>query len=190
MNKKQLRENIRSKLALVSKNDFDEQCVQIADHLFTTYEWKVAKTIAITISHSNEIKTSNIIERAWQEGKKVAIPKCNPKRNSMTFRYFGEYSQLEKVYFGLLEPIVEKTTVANADEIDLIIVPGLVFDERGYRIGYGGGYYDRYLQSYKGSTASLLLPLQMYHSIPTDEYDIPVQLLILPNGVHSINDRN
>ena len=101
----------------------------------------------------------------------------------MTFYYIQHLNQLESSYYELLEPIVSKTKEARSEELDYMIVPGVAFDERGYRIGYGGGYYDRYLQTYTGATVSLLLPNQLFKQLPNDEYDIPVDTLILPDGM-------
>lgn len=188
MSKRQIREHVKNQLALVSQPDFDDKCQKMAEQLFQLSLWKEAKTIAITISNAREIHTANIIEEAWKSNKKVAIPKCNPSDHSMSFRYFDSYKQLESVYYGLLEPKVECTEVASKESLDLIIVPGIAFDERGYRIGYGGGYYDRYLMDYSGPTISMLLTEQMVPSVPSDAFDIPVQYLITPNGVQLIHE--
>ncbi|WP_042345954.1 5-formyltetrahydrofolate cyclo-ligase [Bacillus massiliigorillae] len=188
MNKKAIQEEARAKLASMTQEDFDQKCRAIENHLFQLDIWKQARTIGLTISNSREIHTKNIIEKAWKEGKKVAIPKCNPSDRSMMFRFFNDFSQLESVYYDLLEPIMEETVEAGTDDLELMIVPGVVFDERGFRIGYGGGYYDRYLEAFKGPTVSLLLPTQLVSEIPRNQYDIPVQTLILPSGVHKVYD--
>lgn len=183
MDKHQLRILIKDRLKGISIKDFENHCNRIHEHLFSASEWVQADTIAITISTDLEIQTSAIIEKAWKENKKVAVPKCNPKDRSMIFRYIQDFSQLETVYYHLQEPIQETTEEAQKTELDLIIVPGLVFDEQGFRIGFGGGYYDRYLQDFKGNTISLLMKEQLCKQVPREEYDIPVRTLILPNGV-------
>ena len=106
----------------------------------------------------------------------------------MTFRFLTDFGQLEKVYNDLHEPIEDETEVALKNELDLIIVPGIAYDRLGYRIGFGGGYYDRFLQNYNGTTISLLLQEQLYDQLPHESFDQPVQRLILPNGVFSIYD--
>lgn len=88
--------------------------------------------------------------------------------------------QLVKTSFGLLEPEGE-LTVVDRSQIDLIHVPGLVFTTEDYRIGYGGGYYDRYLIGYKGHTISTLYPFQIQEFIP-DDHDIPVQEVLMYEG--------
>ena len=80
------------------------------------------------------------------------IPKCLPKDRKMDFRDLERFDQLESVYSGLLEPIESKTNLVEPNEIDLLIVPGMAFEKEGFRMGVGGGYYDRFLQSFKGNT--------------------------------------
>ena len=92
-----------------------------------------------------EIPTFHIIEQAWHEGKEVAVPKCNPENKAMEFKKITSFEQLESVYSGLLEPVAETVKVRDQHDLDLLIVPGLAFTKDGYRLGFGGGYYDRFL---------------------------------------------
>ncbi|WP_019242565.1 MULTISPECIES: 5-formyltetrahydrofolate cyclo-ligase [Bacillus] len=187
MDKKQLRDEVRNRLKQIPKQQFKQQCQAISHRLFKTEEWVNAQTVAITISNELEIDTTSIIEQAWLEGKKVAVPKCKSSDKTMTFRYIESFEQLETVYYQLQEPIVEQTEEALQSPFDVMIVPGVVYDKSGYRIGFGGGYYDRYLENYKGLTISLLLEEQLYQNIPHNQLDVPVCLLILPNGVIETN---
>jgi 5-formyltetrahydrofolate cyclo-ligase len=79
---------------------------------------------------------------------------------------------------GLFEPITDETLSVKKNEIDLQIVPGLVFSDEGYRIGFGGGYYDRYMSDYNGATLSLAFVTQTSHKIPVEGHDIPVSKII------------
>lgn len=187
MDKKEIRAMVRKELASIPQTEFEQACEQIAERLFQTEEWERAYSIAITIANEREVHTKHIIEKAWKEGKKVAVPKCRPSDRSMVFRMITDFNQLESVYCGLLEPKTDATEAAG--DFDMMIVPGVAFDLDGYRIGYGGGYYDRYLQGFEGPTISLLLAEQLISAIPRDEYDIPVNILILPNGVYRIDGR-
>lgn len=188
MDKKKFRNETRKKLAILSKEEFDKRCQLIYNRLYQSEEWIQSDCIAITISKDLEISTIPIIEQAWIEGKRVAVPKCHPHDKTMTFRFLFDFSQLEKVYNDLQEPIEAITEVALKEELDLIIVPGIAYDRLGYRIGFGGGYYDRFLQNYSGKTISLLFEEQFYNQLPYESFDLPVQKLILPNGEFSIYD--
>ncbi|SHF61112.1 5-formyltetrahydrofolate cyclo-ligase [Ornithinibacillus halophilus] len=140
--------------------------------------WKQANTIGITISKGFEWETKTIIEQGWAAGKTIAVPKCLPESKEMQFYSFTDYSELEVVYYNLLEPKPESNKEINSNEIDLLIVPGLLFDKKGYRIGFGGGYYDRYLVNYPNVTISLAFHEQLLDSIPTEPFDIPVQYIV------------
>ena len=96
----------------------------------------------------------------------------------MDFRILTSFDELETVYIDLLEPIVEQTESIGKEQIDLLIVPGVVFSNDGYRIGFGGGYYDRYMTDYKGATISLAFHSQVNHEVPIEAHDIPVQKII------------
>ncbi|MGX7419634.1 5-formyltetrahydrofolate cyclo-ligase [Carnobacterium gallinarum] len=138
--------------------------------------WLEADTVAITLSQSIEINTQPIIEAAWRSGKQVVVPRTGPK-SQMEFVPYTKETSLERTKFGLLEPI-KGIPPLSKKEIDLILVPGVGFKRDGYRIGFGGGYYDRYLADYLGRTIALALPQQMTENWQTHELDVPVQLLL------------
>ena len=96
----------------------------------------------------------------------------------MDFRKLERFDQLESVYSGLLEPIESKTNLVEPSDIDLLIVPGIAFDSEGFRMGFGGGYYDRFLQSFKGNTVSLAFREQIVSNLPKEDHDIPVEKII------------
>lgn len=179
MNDKDLvRNQVKDSLSRLSKPLYEDFSFKIAERLFEDEDFKKAKVIGITISKQPEVDTYQIISKAWELGKQVAVPKCHPKEKRLTFKTLMEFSQLESVYYGLLEPIDALTTEISADQIDLLIVPGLAFTMEGYRLGYGGGYYDRYLLNFFGKTLSLAFKEQIIPQLPVEEHDIPVAKII------------
>lgn len=140
--------------------------------------YQEAKIIATYLSFPHEFQTQELIEQALRDGKKVLIPKTYPK-GRMDFVVYNP-QQLVKTSFGLLEP-QGNLEVMDASQIDLIHVPGLVFTTEGYRIGYGGGYYDRYLEQFSGHTLSAVYPCQIQGFIP-EKHDIPVQEVLIDEG--------
>lgn len=166
------------RLNSMDKEEYREKSERIASHFFSHPAWKKAEVIGMTISRPPEVDTYKIIEKAWQEGKRIAVPKCLPSTREMEFRYLTDFSQLEKVYYGLLEPIVERTELVEPDGIHLLVVPGLAYSPDGYRLGFGGGYYDRFLTGYKGETVSLAFSSQIVKELPTEEHDMPIGLII------------
>ena len=137
--------------------------------------YQETNTIATYLSFPHEFQTQGLIEQALKDGKKVLIPKTYPK-GRMDFVVYNP-QQLVKTSFGLLEPQGD-LEVVDASQIDLIHVPGLAFTREGYRIGYGGGYYDRYLKHFTGHTLSTVYPCQIRDFIPED-HDIPVQEVLI-----------
>ena len=184
--KNSLRQQMKDRLSKLSKPLYQDYSYKIAKRLFEDDDWINAKTIGITISKQPEVDTYQIIQKAWELGKQVAVPKCLPEEKKLSFRIITEFSQLESVFYGLLEPIVDVTTAVVPEQIDLLIVPGLVYIKDGYRLGFGGGYYDRFLQSYKGITLSLAFDCQVASSIPIEKHDKPVSKIITNGEVIQI----
>ncbi len=180
--KQKVRKTIKTSLEQLSEEKRVKYTNQISAQLFELVEWKQAKVIGITIAIPPEIPTVHMIEQAWREGKEVVIPKCNPENKTMQFKKITTFEQLESVYSGLLEP-VESTLEINADEIDLLIVPGLAFTKEGYRLGFGGGYYDRFMSKYNGSTIALAYECQLIDELPIELHDLPVQLVVTNHQV-------
>lgn len=182
--KKELRTVVKNKLKEMGAIEHKSKSEKIQEHLSSTSLWKEVSTIAITISRGNEVDTYQIIKKAWTEGKKVVVPKTYPKKKEMVFFQITSFDELENTYFQLKEP---KETVCfpyRREDIELIIVPGVAFDRKGNRLGYGGGYYDRYLDHYKGNTCALAFEEQLVSEIPLESYDVPVQMIVTENQVY------
>ncbi|MEN1934778.1 5-formyltetrahydrofolate cyclo-ligase [Paenibacillus sp. 102] len=176
--KVRLRKKIVGQMNSLPKEQHKTLSEQIVFSLYEQKEWKDAQLIGITLSMENEVNTYVIIEQAWREGKKVVVPKCNRETRTMTFRQITNFDQLETVYMSLREPIPALTVEVEANEIELLFVPGVAYTRRGERIGYGGGYYDRYLAEYEGKTLSLAFDFQIVSYIPTEPFDQNVQKII------------
>ena len=147
---------------------------QFLNHPF----YQEAKVIATYLSFPHEFQTQGLIDQALKGGKKVLIPKTYPK-GRMEFVVYNP-QQLAKTSFGLLEPQGD-LEVVEPSQIDLIHVPGLAFTTEGYRIGYGGGYYDRYLEHFTGHTLSTVYPCQI-QEFNLENHDIPVQEVLIDEG--------
>lgn len=181
--KHSLREMMKKSLSELSKPLYEDYSYKIASKLFKDEDWKQANVIGITISKRPEVDTYQIIRKAWELGKQVVVPKCYPKEKKLVFRTLKEFSQLESVFYGLLEPIEEQTPKVDSNEIDLLIVPGLAYTRGGLRVGFGGGYYDRFLTTYSGKTLSLAFSNQMVDQFQAEAHDLPVSKIITNNEV-------
>nr|WP_285853540.1 5-formyltetrahydrofolate cyclo-ligase [Bacillus safensis] len=181
--KKELRLQTLAKLDQMSDEEFEQSIALLHEHLFQLPAWKQANTVALTMSRGKEVPTMPLIEKAWQEGKTVCVPTCFPETKEMTFYEYTPKTKMISRYFGLLEPDPLESAAIHKKTIDLIIVPGVCFDRQGYRIGYGGGYYDRYLADYHGETLALCLTVQQTEQIPAETHDIPVSIIVSEKGI-------
>jgi len=173
--KKALRKQVLQELKALSKEEKQNINEWLTDQLLQHPFYKEAKTIATYLSFPHEFQTAKLIEQAQKDGKTILIPKTYPQ-GKMDFVLY-EPEKLEKNSFGLLEPQGE-ATILEPSQIDLIHVPGLAFNTSGYRVGYGGGYYDRYLEHFPGHTISTLYPCQIQDFQP-DSHDIPVEEVLI-----------
>lgn len=154
------------------KTQADEELTQ---RLLGLPAFQEAKTLATYLSFDHEVSTAGLIQAALQFGKRVCVPRTYPHGRMEFVEYDPDI--LEKTRFGLLEPN-EKGKLVDQSEIDLIHVPGLVFQSTGYRIGYGGGYYDRYLADFAGKTVSTIYSIQQKEFQP-DAFDQAVQEVLV-----------
>lgn len=175
--KDQLRKNMISELKTFTTFPEKKQAVekQIVQELFASSLWNQATSVGITNSMAYEFDTLPIIAQAFQMGKKVATPKTF-SQGAMDFYQISQREEWVETSFGVKEPKSQIQLLPN--QIDLLIVPGVVFSTTGYRIGFGGGYYDRYLNRYQGATCSLVFPFQLKEGWEKDDFDQPVEKII------------
>ena len=176
--KLELRKQVLHEMKAISQEQKPAIDQALTERLLHHPFYQEAKVIATYLSFPHEFQTQKLIEQVLKDGKKVLIPKTYPKRR-MEFVVYNP-QQLVKTSFGLLEPQGE-LEVVEASQIDLIHVPGLTFTMQGYRIGYGGGYYDRYLEQFSGHTLSTVYPCQIQDFI-SENHDIPVQEVLIDEG--------
>ena len=176
--KAELRKKILQEMKAIPREQKQAMDQALTDQFLKHPFYQEAKVIATYLSFPHEFQTQELIEQALKDGKRVLIPKTYPK-GRMDFVVYDP-QQLVKTSFGLLEP-QGNLEVVDASQIDLIHVPGLAFTTEGYRIGYGGGYYDRYLEHFPGHTLSTIYPCQIQDFIP-ENHDIPVQEVLIDEG--------
>jgi len=185
MEKDAFRKQQIARLSQLSATERAQQNLDLQRQLVATTAWQQASVIATTISSEIEVATQPIIELALAAGKQVVIPKTLPHRQ-MAFMPYTPESQLERTKFGIFEPTAGPTFLKTA--IDLILVPGLGYSRAELaRIGFGGGYYDRYLADYQGIKLTLAFREMAFAQAewPVDAYDILLdQLLVAKDGVH------
>ncbi|MDO4865120.1 MAG: 5-formyltetrahydrofolate cyclo-ligase [Clostridia bacterium] len=176
MDKKALRREIGAKKRALSLEEIETRSTMLADRLYATEQYRNAKSLYAYLSFNQEVRTNPIIERAWADGKRVAVPKVIG--DEMVFIWIDSFDNLApQGAFNINEPITDGP-VAD-DETALVLMPGLAFDPEGHRVGYGGGYYDRYLAKEPGHPlVALCYDFQLYDHLEVEDYDVPVDLVI------------
>lgn len=175
MDKKELRACIRDQKRAMSEQQIESLSAALAEKFFETKQYKDAAAIYGYLPYNQEVHTVPILERAVQDGKTVAVPKVIDDR--MIFVVMDDLTKVEKGYAGIPEPI-ENGPEAN-DPNALVLMPGLAFDPQGHRIGYGGGFYDRFLEKEPDHpTVALCYAFQVFPELETQEHDIPVDLVL------------
>lgn len=176
MTKKVLRQKTLEKMKQLTINQKAQADAWLFEQLIRHPKYQRAEKIGLVLSMPHEVTTDSIIMHALNEGKAVFVPTTDYDNKTMSFQQFTDFNQLATDDRGI-RYIKENTPIQN--ELDLVIVPGVVFNRDGYRIGYGGGYFDRYLSRYQPHTLSLIYPLQINDSIPVEVHDYPVDELII-----------
>lgn len=190
IDKKELRRSMIRELAEIDDRQRQAISENMQEVLFKSDIWKGAKTIGIYLSFKTEWDTRNIVKRAFKEGKAVALPKTIPGPRRLDFYKIDNLSQTEKIKSGqfyIEEPILGEAVYLDKNDIDLLLVPGLVFSKDGYRIGFGGGYYDRFLTDFINRTVSLASEHQIKELLPIEDHDIPVDYIVSENKLIRIH---
>lgn len=175
MDKTALRKEIREKKRAMTAQQIESASWDLAQQFFATSYYREAKTLYGYLPYNQEVRTEPILLQALKDGKKVAVPKVYG--DTMRFIYLEDLSGIEKGYAGIPEPIADGPIAQ--DETALVLMPGLAFDEEGHRIGYGGGFYDKFLFAEPTHpTVALCYDFQMLPKLETEEFDVPVDLVL------------
>lgn len=142
------------------------------------YQYKNAKILLTFVSTAIEVDTRTLITEALTEGKQVAVPRCVDGAREMEFYLIRSLDDLEPRTFGVLEPVPERCEMLRGFAGSICIVPGLAFDHAGYRLGYGKGYYDRFLSAYPKAKIGIVYSCCMTHRLIHGKFDVPVDLLV------------
>lgn len=175
MDKKELRRTIRERKRSMTEEEIVSRSQMLGLLFIQSEAYKNAKTIYGYLPYNQEVRTVPMLEKALRDGKRVAVPKCYG--DEMKFIFMDDLSKVEKGYANIPEPIADGP-VAD-DETALVLMPGLAFDPQGHRVGYGGGFYDKFLSKEPNHpTLALCYEFQMLPSLETEAHDIPVDYVL------------
>lgn len=175
MDKKELRASIRARKRAMTEEEIVSRSEALTRLFLNCDAYKNAKTIYGYLPYNQEVRTVPMLEQAQRDGKRVAVPKCYG--SEMKFIYLDDLTKVEKGYANIPEPI-EDGPIAD-DETALVLMPGMAFDPQGHRIGYGGGFYDKFLAAEPNHpTLALCYEFQLLPVLETEEHDIPVDTVL------------
>jgi len=175
MDKKELRRQIREQKRAMTEEQIVTASQRLGELFLACEQYKAAKTIYGYLPYNQEVRTVPMLEQAMRDGKRVAVPKCYG--DEMRFIYMDDLSKVEKGYANIPEPIADEP-VAD-DKTALVLMPGMAFTKDGKRMGYGGGFYDKFLAAEPNHpTVALCYDFQMVEDLPTEDYDIPVDCVL------------
>lgn len=182
--KKILRKEIIKKRDNIDITEKEKMDKDILIRFFESKYYVDAEKIFIYISYGSEINTRKIISKALKEKKRIYVPRTEFKTRVMDAVEITSFDNLVESSYGILEPSIEKPYI-NPNELDLIVVPGVAFDRRGGRVGYGAGFYDRYFKKINKENTKGIIKLALAYEfqvidkeVPMSEQDVPVDYII------------
>lgn len=175
MDKKALRKAIGEQKRAMTDAQIEKTSQALGEQFFAHPAYQNAKSIFGYLPYNQEVRTTAMLARAQKDGKRVAVPKIID--DTMIFIWLDDLSRVERGYCNIPEPIDNGPEAT--DETALVLMPGLAFDREGHRCGYGGGFYDKYLQQHpQHPTLALCYGFQMLDHLETDDHDIPVDYVL------------
>jgi 5-formyltetrahydrofolate cyclo-ligase len=161
-------------------SEITERSKRVQEFVMNSIEFKSAKVVCAYYAFGSEVKTDLIIDRAQALRKKVALPSV--EGDSLTFYELSSAKHLVKGRFGIMEPL----PYGLVDRIDLLLVPGIAFDKNGYRLGYGKGFYDKFLTKKRIASIGLSFSFQLLESLPKGSHDSKLNAIATEEGIHFI----
>ena len=170
---------LRSELSEEEKQKLDRQ---ICENTQSLASFRYAETVLMYAPTKGEINVMPIAEYALSCGKRIAFPRSNAENHTMDFKYVESLDSLVPGEFGIFEPSEDMPSVIDFSH-SICIVPGLVFDKMGYRVGYGKGFYDRFFSNYRETKLGLIYSDFILDSVPRGRFDRRVDILVSERGV-------
>lgn len=188
--KKNLRAQYRQYRERMNSEKKSQMDASVLSRFLSLREYERVQTVFTYVSKSIEVDTDALIRSVLRTGKTVAVPLCLPDTLGMKFYEIRSLKELAEGTYGVLEPDPAVSRPVDLYENSLCVVPGLSFDSQGYRLGYGKGYYDRFLANYGGITVGLCYTGCMKWELPHGYYDKPVDILITEKYIRRISGGN
>ena len=182
--KNEIRDKFRARRLELDPALKAEMDAKICESFISSATYRYAAVLLLYAPKYDEVNVLPIAEKALADRKKVAFPRCLDDTHDMNFHFVESLDQLEKGTFGILEPpeslpVYDRNSTATA----ACVVPALVYDKKGFRLGYGKGYYDRYLGSFTGSKVGLIYSSFIIDDVPRGRFDLSVDFMVTERGI-------
>ena len=191
-NKEKLRKNWMNKRKKVEKNSGTKKSKKIINNIISLKEIKKSKNIMVYISYRSEVATDKLINLLLNKNKRIFAPYCIKNEKRMEIVEIKDPGQdLEKGAYGIKEPAKNiRSNNENPKNLDLVIVPAVAFSKDGFRVGYGGGYYDRFLARLRNDTISIGINYEemLFNTVPKEDHDLAVDMVITDKKILRINN--
>lgn len=184
--KQDLRERSKERRKSMDQGEKKVLDMAVAENVRRLKEYRPAKTLLVYMSTPIEVDTIQIIKNAWADGKKVAVPRCIPDTRNMEFHYIENLDCLSVGSFSVMEPDPSLPIVTDFSGC-LMIVPGMHFDMKGYRLGYGKGYYDRYMVKFTGVSAGICYSGELKPFLYHGRFDRHVDVVVTDKRIKTCN---
>lgn len=179
--KKELRKTLREKRKNMDKKLQKDEFIR--ENLICSDLYLDAKQVLFYACLDDEINIDECIADALLLGKKAALPVCIDEQGNMEFYYINSLSDLKIGFFGVREPDTEKCEKVTDFSDSVCIVPAIAYDKNGYRLGYGKGYYDRFLKNNSLISVGVCYNELIEDNLPQDEYDVSVNYIVTQSGL-------
>lgn len=187
--KNEIRARYKEKRASLAPEQKRARDAKVCSLLLQLATFRFADTLLLYSPRADEIDINPIIDRALELGKRVALPRCEAEQRGMTYHFIDSREQLRPGAFGILEPppTLPCYHPLKDNHAAVCVVPALVFDRNGFRLGYGKGYYDRYLPAFKGTKVGIIYQDFILPRVPRGRYDLAVDVMVTDKGVTTLS---
>ena len=182
-----IRETYGARRRAIAADEKAKRDAKICSSASSLVSFRHADYVLLYAATDDEISVDSLAEAALAAGKKVAFPRCDKEHHTMTYHVVSSLDELSPGAYGIREPAADAPVYDPASTLGSAVcfVPGLVYDKAGYRLGYGKGFYDRYLAAFAGCTIGIVYSDFILPAVPRGRYDVAVNTLLTEKGVRS-----
>lgn len=186
MEKEVLRKAMLTKRNQLSQSEVQAKSQQICQQFLLLPSYHSAKTILAYLAIKQEPDSLAIIKNAWQQKKQVLVPLTCPTNKTLLLSRLESLEELTEGYYSIPEPKHEFFRPVDPLSVDICLLPGVAFDRIGYRLGYGGGYFDRFLPRLRPDCLKIALAydFQVLDTFPRAQHDLPVDIIITETAIY------